>query len=114
MACAGSAAARSASSSHHAWRLARMRVLGGRGTPPLERLRVEVDDGERVVAEVLAGDFAHLVGGDFAQLGELQVDGVVRDAGNLQYSDLARLEHHRIALVDVRRDRLRARPLELL
>ena len=55
-----------------------MRIASRRGLAAFQRLRVELDDGERIVAEVLARDLAHLVGSHLAQLLELQVERVAK------------------------------------
>src|SRR5262245_27318091 len=109
-ACAGSATKASTSATSHSKGSLRL-ITGHRllvagslpvahacrrrgGTLARERLRIEMRDGERVLHVVLARHLAHLLGRDFAQLLELQVDRLVRDAGQLQRADLAGLVHH--------------------
>src|SRR5262245_27125232 len=89
-------------------------LRGRRRALAFQGLRVEMRDRQGILDIVLARDLAYLLGCHLAQLLQLQVYRLVRDAADLQRADLARLHHHRIALVHLRCNGLGLRALELV
>src|SRR5262245_41714280 len=72
---------------HPSLLVARARRQSG-GPLAIEGLRVEIRDRQRVFHEVLARHLAHLLGCDLSQLLQLEVDGLVRNAGHFHRPDL--------------------------